>query len=142
MKGTEVKIGSFVTQFQSAVIAEPREGSLNHVARLAQTASVWAASESQQADDHHANYFLDDPLEAVPAITLQHLGLGALRTVLVAQVRKFLEHRLYQFLVSLVGRAGLDHKRNPISIADNMAFAAIFPTIRGVWASVVSAIQR
>src|SRR5579862_5938459 len=56
-------------------------------------------------------------------------------------MRELLEHRLNQFLIALVGRARLDHERDTLGVADNVAFAAIFTAIRGVRAGVVAAIQ-
>jgi len=133
--------GSFVTQLEPTIIAEPRQRSLDYIARFAQAASVRASARGQQADDHHPNQHFDDRNKSVTTVALQSLRFGAILTVLIGQMRKLLEHRFDQFLIPLIGGTRLDHERDTVAIANNVAFTAIFATIRGIRAAVLAAVK-
>ena len=118
--------GSFVTQFEAAVVAEPRQRAFDNIPRLAQSAPMRTSARRQQAGDHQANEQLDDPHKAISSVALHGLWLGVLFSVLVGQMRKLLEHRLDHFLITLIRGAGLDHKRDAVGVTNNVAFTAIF----------------
>src|SRR5260221_5346357 len=141
MKSAEVYSGSFIAQLESAVVAEPRQGPFDHVPSLAHAATVRAATRGQQGGDHEPNQQLDDPHEPVATVALQGFGFGAYPAAPVPQMWKLLEHRLNQFLIALIGRPRLDHKRNAVGVANNMAFAAFFPAIRGARTGVFSTVK-
>lgn len=141
MEGAEVYSGSFVAELESAVVAEPRQRPFDDVSCLSHAATVRAAAWGQQGGDHQPNQELDYPHESVASVALQGFGLGVHPSSLVPQMRKLLEHRLNQFLIALVRWPRLDHERNTVGVADNMAFAAIFPTIRGVGTCMFSTVK-
>src|SRR6266705_3910967 len=118
MKGAEVNSGSFVTQFQATIVAKPRHRALDDVAGFAKAAPVRTTSEGQQTRDQHADHELDDPFEPVSAVALYRLRLRAFLALLVRQMRKLLEHGLEQFLIALVGGAGLNDKRDAMGVAN------------------------
>src|SRR5436190_11264035 len=136
MKGPEMFPGPLVTQFQSAVVANPGQGPLNHVTGLAQAAAMRTAAWSQQAHDHQAYQQLDDMNESVAPVPLQSSRLLVSLAFAVGQQRHLLEHRFNQLVIPLIGRSCADHQGDSIGVADQVPLAAWLGAVRRVRAGV------
>jgi len=88
MKGAEMYSGSFVTQFESTVVAEPRQRAFDNIPCFAQSAAMRTATRRQQTGDHHADDQLDGPDKAISTVALQGLWLGAFLAAFITHVRK------------------------------------------------------
>src|SRR6266550_2289923 len=88
VKGLEVFTSPLVAKLQSAVVADPGQRLLDHVAGLSQATAVRTASGGDQTSDHDADQHLDDPNEAVSSISLQRFGLLATFAFAVGQHRQ------------------------------------------------------
>jgi hypothetical protein len=94
------------------------------------------AARGQQADDQALHDHRDDPLKTVGAIALNCLRLPVLFALAIRHLRKPIQHGLEQFFVALIRWPRLNYQRDATFVADQMAFAAIFPAIRGIRSGV------
>src|SRR5262245_28213524 len=136
MKGVKVRSDFFVTRSQPTVGGKPSHRTFHHVTGLAQAAAMRTAARSQQTNDQTRHHHRDDPGKTVGTITLNGLRLPVLLAFAVRHLRKPIKHRLEHFLVPLVRWPRSNDQRDTLFVADQMAFTAIFPAIRGVRARV------
>lgn len=97
---------------------------------------MWTAARSQQTNDQSLHHHRDDPRETVGAITLNGFRFPVLFAFAIRHLRELIKHRLEHFLVALVRWPCLHNQRDPMFVADQVAFTAIFPAIRGIRAGV------
>jgi hypothetical protein len=76
VESLKVNAGFLIAEFQSPVIAEPRQRSFHHISLFAQTAAVLGPAWSQQRDDVHRHHSGYHPWESVSAVSHKGLGLA------------------------------------------------------------------
>jgi hypothetical protein len=125
-----------VTNSKSSLVEEPSEDSLDDTAVLSQTASMGCVPSCDSCNDPFgsqgpANLFLG----IIGSVRIQLHWPLAPSTARAFDGRNRIHQRYCQLGVMDIG-PGLDHReRDPLAIADEMPFRAVFPAILGIGAS-------
>jgi len=129
--------GFFVAELEASELTEPRQGAFGDIASLAQATPMGAILRSCQLGLHAARLGGGDVvLPAIGSIPLNDVGAES-RTPAGAWDRgNGIEHPDRHRTIWDIGGGGLDHQGDSIGRRDPMAFAAAFPSIRGVRAGV------
>ena len=125
-----------ITDLQAAILTEPRERALHHVAELSKTAPMSLGGARQQRHDASLQCAGDIPGGAVSSISLESLRAMTGPPARPLDRRNVVQHRQGRLRVMEIRRRDFDDQRNAFGVRYDVAFTAPFGSIRGVWAGV------
>jgi len=119
----------FVTQLQPAVLAEPGQRSVHHIAAFAEPAPVGQTGPSQLRSDPPSAARRDVSRRTVGPIPLKNAGPMTGTSAGSWNGGNRIKHGDRGHAIVYVGRRGSNHQGNPFGIGDQVPFAAFFRTI-------------
>ena len=133
VKRQKALVASLVAQSQSTMVVEPRQGALHHPAGLSKPRTVRIVPwPGQQRHNPTLQCGSNVALPTVAAITLKYVRTKTRPTYALADRGNRIQQGDGYLAVADVGGRGNQCQRNALGIGNQMAFAAVLRSIRGV----------
>ena len=139
MKGLKMFGAAFVTQFDSAEVPEPAQGSFDDVACFAQAAAMQGLGipvRRQQGADATLKDCVDVCRAAIGGVALKRVGFASGSSSSAIDRRQTVEQCHGLLAVGLIRRSGRDDQRHALGIGNDVPFAALFRAIGRIGAGV------
>ncbi len=130
MECLKMRAGLFITQFQSAEVAEPRKCAFNNVTRFSQATAVSSAATGRQLGENAARLGLSNIVfRTVGAVALEEKRLSPRLSPHISQSWQAIQQGNGNRIVVDVRRRHFYEQRNPVCICDQMTFAPTFSSV-------------